>query len=522
MTSVTSPVTTRYSRFIEAPILNSADTATTMSVDHSPPTDQNTLTTLPPSIPTDLEQMIKKASSENYISFGPDQKDCFFFLCNDYSSPIELQGLHYTCATAAYEAQKFTYRPDLQRQFTILNAKQAFALSAQYHLEKDLDPEKNQSWWHRRENAMRTVLQAKFEQNIRLKNALLLTTGYLCYHTPIKGMDPLWTDDSDGSGQNRLGHLLMEIREGGGGAKDIPRPPSHIDSTPSEQAEMIPITPLNKTAEQIGAEIDELNQCMNEERYRRDSQVARRSENCPFTRFPTDNFPYDHTLVPLASKRYINASFILGKQFIGTQSPRSNTIEDFWSMALEHNVAVVLMLNRIGDPGGETYFPLKIPDKNTYGKVHLELTEEPFFMTDPTWRQTPHEEEPHAIVHRKLKIWRDGETPRSVDHFQYLNWRDFSIGNERAVAHFVKMVDPIRREKPQSPVVIHCHAGVGRTGVMVTLLDQYPNLSTGKIDIKGNVQRQRSPAEGRCNSMMQSAAQYAFCYRVLRLLTISV
>ena len=185
-------------------------------------------------------------------------------------------------------------------------------------------------------------------------------------------------------------------------------------------------------------------------------------------------------------------------------------------MVLEHDVSAVIMLNRIGDEGDEIYFPVGLHDQKNYGRIHLELLEKPLFTTDPSWRQAPHEEEPHAIIHRKLKIWRDKEDPRSVDHFQYQNWRDFSIGNVRAVAYLVRVVDAIRTEKKELPIAIHCHAGVGRTSSMITLLDQFKHLSTGTVDVKRSVERQRSPTEGRCYSMMQSSDQYTFCYRVLR------
>jgi ribA/ribD-fused uncharacterized protein len=487
-------------------------TIPTSPVDGPLPADENTLGAPPPTPPTHVEQMINASLSRGCILFSCDDKQHFFFLCNDFPSAFEFGGFHYTCATAAYEAQKFSHRRDLLERFTTLNARQAIALSAEKHLEK------HPRWYARRQETMSHVLRAKFGQNPSLQRLLLLTVdAHLSFHTPIKAMDPFWTDDSDGSGTNRLGSLLMTIRKEYGGIGETARPADYIRLIP-HQTETTPIDPLHKSDDEVLAEIRELNECIDDENYKLHSQIARHPKNREFTRFPSNNFPYDKTLVPLSSGRYINANFVFGKQFIGTQSPQPHTTEDFWSMALEHDVPIVIMLNRMGDPGDDIYFPFSVADKKTYGTIRLELAEKPLFMADPSWRQSPHEEEPHAIIHRRLKIWRGKEMPRLIHHFQYQNWRDFSAGNERAVAHLVKIVDAIRKQTIESPVVIHCHAGVGRTSVMMTLLDQYPHLATGKVDIKTSVERQRDPTQGRCNSMMQSTDQYAFCYRVLRIL----
>lgn len=471
------------------------------------------LSSLPLNVPTNAEQIITKAMNKGCILFGQDCDPLFAFLDNDFPSRFEFGGRNYECATAAYEAQKFFHRPDFMDQFTTLDAQSAFALSAEKHLEK------HPSWYEKREETMSHVLRAKFGQNPTVLGFLLLTAdAYLSFHTEFKNMDPFWTDDADGSGANRLGHLLMMIRQeyGGAGKGEIP---TNYNQFISQREVKKTMSALDKSDEEILKEIDDLNQKINDEDYQRHSQIARRKENLAFTRFPTNNFPYDDTLVPLSSGRYINASFVLGKEFIGTQSPMPQTTEDFWSMVLEYNVSIVIMLNRQSDPGDEIYFPFSLGDKKKYGKIHLELLEDPFFKTDPSWRQSPHEEEPHAIIHRKVKIWQEhGNSVRFVHHFQYQNWRDFSPGNERATAYLVKTVEAYRDQTPTSPIVVHCHAGVGRASVIITLLNQFKHLLSGNVNVKQCVEFQRSPRKGRCHSMMQSPLQYQFCYRTLLLL----
>ncbi len=479
-----------------------------------PKTEKTVLSSPLPYQPTNLEQVISKVLAGRCILFGEGCDPYFAFLDNDCLAPFEFGGIYYKCATAAYEAQKFPpHRTDLGDRFKTLNAKEALAFSAEKHLEKNLE------WYGKREEMMFNVLRAKFGQNYTLQRLLLLTVdSYLSFHTLFKRMDPFWTDDSDGTGRNRLGCLLMLVRKEYGGIGETSLPENYHQYLPKVESKKT-LTQLDKSDSGIFSEIHDLNAQINDDVYKLHSQIARCEENQQYTRFQSNNFPYDTTLVPLSSGKYINASFVLGKKFIGTQSPMPHTTEDFWSMILEHNVSIVIMLNRLTDPGDDIYFPFSLSDKKNYGKIHLELIEEPFFKTDPSWRQTPHEEEPHAVIHRKVKIWRDGEGVHMVNHFQYHNWRDFSAGNERAAAYLVKAVHGLRNKKSSSPIVVHCHAGVGRTSAAITLIDQFEHLLTGEIDIKRSVERQRSPTEGRCNSMIQSPDQYLFCYRTLRLLS---
>ncbi|MBS0620804.1 MAG: DUF1768 domain-containing protein [Verrucomicrobia bacterium] len=415
-------------------------------------------------------------------------------LHNDTASRFEYGGLHFKCATAAYEAEKFYANPAYKERFTTLSAKEAFTLSSKLHLEKSPD------WFERRAHVMYHVLNAKIGQNPSCQQALKDTgSAYLAY----EGIDPFWNCSLQGSGQNYLGHYLMQLRERYCGTAVVPSPLS------SEIPSPLPI--LGKSEEAIREEISTLNQQMDDAEYEKHTQIARRPENSEFTRFPTNNFPYDATLVPLKSGRYINANFVLEQEFICTQSPLPKTAEDFWQVVLEQNVRILAMLNRIGDPGDYIYFPKDLEEEMHYGSIHLRLKEDPLFFTDPTWQQAPHLEEPHAFTIRHIKIWREGEQPHYVHHFQYHNWRDFSIGNTHAVAKMVTEIDALHKE---GPILVHCHAGVGRTSALITILDQHKKQPE-QVDVMDCVRRQRDPQEGRYYGMMQAPEQYLFSYQVL-------
>jgi ribA/ribD-fused uncharacterized protein len=135
-----------------------------------------------------------------YEEFRP-----FGFLSNFATCPILLKGRLWPTTEHYYQAQKYagTETEELIRQApSPMNAKDLTRLP-QYPPRADWDAVKD--------NVMREALQAKFTQHDHLREALLNTgEAPLVEHTPN---DHYWADGGDGSGQNRLGQLLMELRE---------------------------------------------------------------------------------------------------------------------------------------------------------------------------------------------------------------------------------------------------------------------------------------------------------------------
>ena len=94
----------------------------------------------------------------------------------------------------------------IKKQFNNLLPLAAFYLSRKY--KNDIRPD----WHNVKDNVMLDLLRIKFKKP--LYALVLLSTGsrYLVEHTPVKGRDNYWSDDHDGSGQNKLGKLLMVVR----------------------------------------------------------------------------------------------------------------------------------------------------------------------------------------------------------------------------------------------------------------------------------------------------------------------
>ena len=130
----------------------------------------------------------------------------YYEFTNFYAAPIVLDGKTWPTTEHYFQAQKFigTSYPEVIRNFD--RPRQAFDLSRNPTVSRW----RRSDWEEIKINTMKKALLAKFTQHKDLRQ-LLLHTGdnMLIEHTPY---DKFWGDGGDGSGQNHLGLLLMEIR----------------------------------------------------------------------------------------------------------------------------------------------------------------------------------------------------------------------------------------------------------------------------------------------------------------------
>jgi N-glycosidase YbiA len=153
---------------------------------------------------------------DGFIWFYDKDNKYTFFLGNFYPTSIKLWQMEFACAEAAFQAAKFLHNPDLAKRFTRLDGEEAWKLAQRFNYQQRPD------WYKVRETLMLETLRAKFQQNPELSE-LLVATGdaYLVEHTD---RDAYWADGGDGKGKNRLGHLLMQIREEKGGMGQVSKP----------------------------------------------------------------------------------------------------------------------------------------------------------------------------------------------------------------------------------------------------------------------------------------------------------
>lgn len=205
---------------------------------------------------------------------------------------------------------------------------------------------------------------------------------------------------------------------------------------------------------------------------------------------------------------YINASFIPGnnfrREYIATQGPLPGTKDDFWRMVWEQNVHNVVMVTQCVEKGRvkcDQYWPLD-REPLYYGDLVVHMLSESVLAE---W------------TIREFKIFCEGQLsyPRIVRHFHYTVWPDHGVPETtQSLVQFVRTVrDYIDRASGSGPTVVHCSAGVGRTGTFIVLdraLQQLDNRST--VDIYGCVFDLRLHR----SHMVQTESQYVYLHQCVR------
>lgn len=139
-----------------------------------------------------------------------------FFLSNCFPVSLKIWDMKFSCSEAAFNAAKFLHKPEFAVRFTLLEGREAWKLAQLHSYEQRAD------WYKVREKIMLEVLRAKFKQNGDLME-LLLATGN-AYLVENSSHNSFWADGGDGTGKNRLGNLLMQIRGEEGGSGPVPKP----------------------------------------------------------------------------------------------------------------------------------------------------------------------------------------------------------------------------------------------------------------------------------------------------------
>ncbi|CAF2132231.1 unnamed protein product [Rotaria magnacalcarata] len=236
--------------------------------------------------------------------------------------------------------------------------------------------------------------------------------------------------------------------------------------------------------------------------------------------------PWDSTAVRLRAvgsnprdHDYINANEIKGlhgeKQYIACQGPLQETCEDFWDMIIQYGVKKIVMLTRIEEqnphnpaqklPKCARYFPEKKGDVLRISRISIEVIDI--------------ENQPDLEI-RHLFIKYDNND-HHVFHYYFAGWPDFSVVDPQELINLIENINKHKSNRPISvekmkeilltPIVVHCSAGVGRTGtyiavdIIMSLIDRQKNeLSTMKLDVMGIVYHLRQDR----GKMVQTKDQY--------------
>ncbi|XP_045495548.1 tyrosine-protein phosphatase Lar isoform X3 [Colias croceus] len=216
--------------------------------------------------------------------------------------------------------------------------------------------------------------------------------------------------------------------------------------------------------------------------------------------------PYESTrvcLTPRDGSDYINASFVDGYRYraayIATQGPLPDTTDDFWRMLWEHNSTIIVMLTKLKEMGREKCHQYWPSDRSVRYQC---------FVVDPIAEYNM----PQYIL-REFKVTdaRDGAS-RTVRQFQFTDWPEQGV--PKSGEGFIDFLGQVHKTKEQfgqdGPITVHCSAGVGRTGVFITLSTVLERMQyEGAVDVFQTVRTLRTMRP----AMVQTEDQYEFCYR---------
>uniref|UniRef100_H2Z9C4 protein-tyrosine-phosphatase n=1 Tax=Ciona savignyi TaxID=51511 RepID=H2Z9C4_CIOSA len=248
-------------------------------------------------------------------------------------------------------------------------------------------------------------------------------------------------------------------------------------------------------------------------------KAAKSQENRTRNRY-RDVSPFDHSRVKLvdAQNDYINSNLVkvesVGRYYILSQGPLPNTSGHMWQMVWEQNSKAVIMLNKIIEKGTRKCHQYWPPDS-----IHSLCFEDDGFEV----RLINEKDDTNFIIRElELKKLNSSDPPRVIYQFHYVAWPDFGVPESPTA--FLDFLACVREhgvlESNVGPPVIHCSAGIGRSGTFALVDTCLVYLKMGiPFDVREILLDMRKYRMGLIQTPQQLRFSYlaiAQCERILK------
>uniref|UniRef100_A0A8C7SKC4 protein-tyrosine-phosphatase n=1 Tax=Oncorhynchus mykiss TaxID=8022 RepID=A0A8C7SKC4_ONCMY len=191
------------------------------------------------------------------------------------------------------------------------------------------------------------------------------------------------------------------------------------------------------------------------------------------------------------------------KVYIACQGCLATTVNDFWQMVWQERTRVIVMTTREVEKGRNKCVPYW-PEMQGSKEVG------PYVVTCVSERDATD----YKIRVMEISPLDQSDSVRTIWHYQYLSWPDHGVPEEPGgVLSFLTQVNTKQAEFANAgPMIIHCSAGIGRTGTIVVIDMIIETIDTKGLDCDIDIQKSIQMVRDQRSGMVQTEAQYKFIY----------
>ncbi|WKX93313.1 hypothetical protein Q1695_010954 [Nippostrongylus brasiliensis] len=218
----------------------------------------------------------------------------------------------------------------------------------------------------------------------------------------------------------------------------------------------------------------------------------------------------DRVIIKIGPVSYIHANYVStpmnAKRFICTQAPLPKTCADFWYMVVQEKSVAILMLCNFVEQNAKKcaeYFPTEEDSPLDFDDVQVIMKKQEQFPF-------PFETKVKVMV-RQLQVTVPGQPTHTCQHYHWMDWPDRGVPE----ADMAPIVLLAKLKENTAPIIVHCSAGIGRTGSIVLIEHSMELLHQPAplLEIKDYLLELRKQR----NNSIQTEHQYLYIHQVLLL-----